>query len=495
MLGPTACSIDTNNNVYVATGGNSVVKMLNGNVVQTWTGFSTPKGIAIDNNNNVYIGNSGTNLISVITSAGVLTLNWFTTPGGNPSGLAFNPTSQLLYMATAGTIYTNIISVVGGVGTSLQTNWNGNSPINSAGIAVDPVQGAVYISDSTANYYISKNYVPCGSLPTTPTNGAVGTCVSLMDQGSQCQFTCNTGYSLVGTSTLCAGTSLFPQTCGLGCSAVTPPINGGLGTCTSPLAAGGYCSVVCNTGYAPSLAFSSCNSGVLTAQTCNANCVVTAPLLGTLGTCPSSLPAGSSCNLACSTGYTLYGTSTSCSAVGVLTVQTCGTQNLGSTSWSSSFSNFVYSLATDASGNLYGPLFTLGTIARWTGVITLTSQVPTIWYSGTIASPWGVCFDNGYQNLYVTSNSVNTITKIPLVQNTLVSGTATVWAQASAGLLGPTACSIDTNNNVYVATGGNSVVKMLNGNVVQTWTGFSTPKGIAIDNNNNVYIGNSGLYI
>ena len=296
-------------------------------------------------------------------------------------------------MATAGTIYTNIISVVGGVGTSLQTNWNGNSPINSAGIAVDPVQGAVYISDSTANYYISKNYVPCGSLPTAPTNGAVGTCVSLMDQGSQCQFTCNTGYSLVGTSTLCAGTSLFPQTCGLGCSAVTPPINGGLGTCTSPLAAGGYCSVVCNTGYAPSLAFSSCNNGVLSAQSCiisncsslssslsppinsnpgvnlfnsnwlstsgtcsftcnsgytiqpasstctagalslvtqtcilNGYCSVIAPIFGTAGNCPSLLAASSSCQMTCNTGYTLSGASTSCSAVSVLTTQTCDTQ-------------------------------------------------------------------------------------------------------------------------------------------------------------------------
>ena len=110
-----------------------------------------------------------------------------------PYGLAFNPTYQMLYMGT-GTSYITTISVQGGVGAQVLASWDsGNVAIQTRGLAVDPVLGALYMSDNNVNYYIGKNWLPCGSLPTAPTNGGLlGTCVSLMDQGSQCQFTCNT---------------------------------------------------------------------------------------------------------------------------------------------------------------------------------------------------------------------------------------------------------------------------------------------------------------
>ena len=62
-------------------------------------------------------------------------------------------------------------------------------------------------------------------LPTAPTNGGLGTCVSFMDQGSQCQFTCNNGYSLVGASTTCAGGSIVPQLCGRSCLPLVSMLN------------------------------------------------------------------------------------------------------------------------------------------------------------------------------------------------------------------------------------------------------------------------------
>ena len=164
-------------------------------------------------------------------------------------------------------------------------------------------------------------------------------------------------------------------------------------------------------------------------QTCVQTCVVAAPLFGVMGSCSSSMAAGTSCSLICNVGYTISTTWTTCSfTAGVLAIQTCGTQNLGSTSWSTSVGNYVNSLATDSFGNLYGPLYTTGTISRWNALSTLTTQVQSTWYSGTISAPWGVCFDQQYQYLYVTSNSLNTITHIPLIPYTLLSGTASIWS-------------------------------------------------------------------
>ena len=51
------------------------------------------------------------------------------------------------------------------------------------------------------------------------------------------------------------------------CDAITAPTNGALGTCTSSLASGSTCLPTCNTGYTVS-GSSSCLLGVLTAATC-----------------------------------------------------------------------------------------------------------------------------------------------------------------------------------------------------------------------------------
>ena len=88
--------------------------------VQTWFGFSSPKGITLDNYNNIYIGNSVSGTISLIISAGVLTLNWLNGLSYTPYGLAFNPTYQMLYMGT-GISYITTISVQGGVGAQSST--------------------------------------------------------------------------------------------------------------------------------------------------------------------------------------------------------------------------------------------------------------------------------------------------------------------------------------------------------------------------------------
>ena len=54
------------------------------------------------------------------------------------------------------------------------------------------------------------------------------------------------------------------------CDASTAPTNGGVGSCTNSLASGSTCQPTCNSGYTVS-GTSSCSAGTLTAATCSAN--------------------------------------------------------------------------------------------------------------------------------------------------------------------------------------------------------------------------------
>ena len=155
-----------------------------------------------------------------------------------------------------------------------------------------------------------------------PTNGAVGTCTSTLASGSTCQPTCNTGYTVSGTSSCYDGT-LTAATCSASpCDASAAPANGAVGTCSSTLASGSTCQPTCNAGYTVS-GTSSCTLGALTAATCSANpCDASAaPANGAVGDCTSTLASGSTCQPTCNAGYTVSGTS-SCLA-GTLTAATC----------------------------------------------------------------------------------------------------------------------------------------------------------------------------
>ena len=101
-----------------------------------------------------------------------------------------------------------------------------------------------------------------------PTNGAVGTCTSTLASGSTCQPTCNTGYTVSGTSSCYDGT-LTAATCSASpCDASAAPANGAVGTCTSTLASGSTCQPTCNTGYTVS-GTSSCLAGTFTTAECS----------------------------------------------------------------------------------------------------------------------------------------------------------------------------------------------------------------------------------
>ena len=89
---------------------------------------------------------------------------------------------------------------------------------------------------------------PCDA-STPPTNGGVGSCTGSLASGSTCQPTCNSGYTVSGTSSCFAGTLTAATCSGDPCDASTPPANGTAGDCTNSLTSGSTCQPTCDSGY------------------------------------------------------------------------------------------------------------------------------------------------------------------------------------------------------------------------------------------------------
>jgi len=157
---------------------------------------------------------------------------------------------------------------------------------------------------------------------THPKNGAIGSCSDTLASGSTCQPTCDSGYTISGSSSCTTG-SLTAATCEADpCDASAAPVNGAVGDCTDTLASGSTCQPTCDSGYTIS-GSSSCTTGSLTAGTCEADpCDASAaPTNGGVGDCTDTLASGSTCQPTCDSGYTVSGSS-SCTT-GSLTAATC----------------------------------------------------------------------------------------------------------------------------------------------------------------------------
>ena len=144
---------------------------------------------------------------------------------------------------------------------------------------------------------------------TAPTNGGVGTCTSTLASGSTCQPTCNSGYTVSGTSS-CDSGNLYAATCVRNtCDASTAPTNGGVGTCTSSLAGGSTCQPTCNSGYVVS-GVSSCSAATSssTSTLSAATCVATSS-----GDCKCTCCSGNFC-LPSVAGLFNAGSSSACNA-------------------------------------------------------------------------------------------------------------------------------------------------------------------------------------
>ena len=163
----------------------------------------------------------------------------------------------------------------------------------------------------TTHNIINGVVTPRGCNVSSPTNGNMGTCSSILQLGSSCQPQCSPGYTSSGFTTCLSGT-LTQTTCNENRCTPTPqpvPTNGSRGACPNELLPGSTCAPSCNQGY-QLVGHSSCSRGVFTPAVCtpgpcsqSGTSPVRPPLNGQIGDCPSTMISGQTCNQICNFEY------------------------------------------------------------------------------------------------------------------------------------------------------------------------------------------------
>lgn len=203
---PTSVAIDNAGNVFVADGGNDLIRKItpsgavttiagNGtrgstNGIGTEASFNSPQGIALDDSGNLYVADAGSEMIRKITPAGVVTTlagngSIGPTDGigtaarfNNPYGVAVDASGNV-YVAD---LQNNKIRKISssGVVTTLAGNGNAGSDDgiaatatfrNPQGVAVDRA-GNLFIADGGNNKI--RVISPAGFVATVAGNGTSG---------------------------------------------------------------------------------------------------------------------------------------------------------------------------------------------------------------------------------------------------------------------------------------------------------------------------------
>ena len=209
---PRSVALDSSGNLYIADGGNYVVrKVSTAGVITTVVGngsygysgnggqatsaqIGTPTGVAVDSSNNLYVVDSSNSAIRKVTTGGVITnvagtgTSGYSGDGGQatsarlsyPTTVAVDASGNLYIVDNGNEIIRKVttggvITTVAGTPNSYGTSGDGG-PATSAklaapyGVAVDP-SGDIFISDSS---YRVREVTTDGNINTYAGNGTSG---------------------------------------------------------------------------------------------------------------------------------------------------------------------------------------------------------------------------------------------------------------------------------------------------------------------------------
>ena len=131
------------NRIYVASGNNSTVTVINGvddSLVTVPAGFN-PTAVAVNTvTNKIYVTDYSDYVITIIDGATNLTS---TVPvSGHPQAVAVNSVTNQIYVLASGQNDSGILNVIDGTTLATTTVATGNSPV---GVVVDPVTNFIYV--------------------------------------------------------------------------------------------------------------------------------------------------------------------------------------------------------------------------------------------------------------------------------------------------------------------------------------------------------------
>ena len=132
--------------------------------------------------------------------------------------------------------HVRVYSESGGTWTQIGGDIDGEDAVDNSGVSISMSSDGTRVAiGATQNDGIGgafnnighvRVFAPFCDASVAPTNGAVGTCTNSLPSGSTCQPTCDSGYTVSGTSSCTAGT-LTAATCA---ASPSSPAAGGSGT-------------------------------------------------------------------------------------------------------------------------------------------------------------------------------------------------------------------------------------------------------------------------
>ena len=575
---PYAAAVDSSGNVYIADAHNNTIRKITpSGTVSTLAGtagqsgsadgtgtaarFNNPTGIAVDGSGNVYVVDALNNTIRMITPGGAVSTlagtagQTGTSDGtgsaarfnfGNFSGLAIGGPSNSLYVADE---YNNTIRVVtlpGGVVTTIAgtagvpgyLNGTGTAALfdHPEGIAVDPA-GNVYVCD-TSNIVV-RQITLAGVVSTLAGGPGLGG-TSDGTTGSAARFSLPGGVAFDGSENLYV-TDLASQTIRkvvISSGAVTTvagkaSISGSAnGVGTAALFYQPALLAIDNSGnaYVPEQLNNDVRKIVLASMT-----VTT--LAGTGGSSdgtgssarfdgPRTVVTDGQGNLYVADEFnnTIRKVVISTGAVTTIAGQAGVAGSANGTGTAAQFNN-PSGVAVDGSGNEYVAdtlndtirvINSSGVVSTLAGTAGSAGSLDGVGAAARFRSPRGVLLD-GLGNLYVTDGGNGTLRSIVISTGavTTVAGVALQYGNVdgtgtAARLNFPEQMAMDTKGNIYItdsttetlrkfnpatgslttAAGQNGVAGYLDGPASSAL--FAGPEGIAIDSAGNAYIADDG---